>query len=66
MAQGIDGFSNVSAGQASTFTSRVNRYRVWRKRLGVEPSPPAISGERPILKTGRATGPRSLPCGGQA
>ncbi len=33
----------------------------WRKRLGVEPSPPAFSGERPILKTGRATGPRSLP-----
>ena len=34
---------------------------LWRKRLGVEPSPPAVSGGRPILKTGRATGPRSLP-----
>jgi hypothetical protein len=33
----------------------------WRKRLGVEPSPPAQRGKQPILKTGRATGPRSLP-----
>ncbi len=33
----------------------------WRKRLGVEPSPPAKRGRRPILKTGRATGPHSLP-----
>src|SRR5207248_10120532 len=33
----------------------------WRKRLGVEPSHPAQRGTRPILKTGRATGPRSLP-----
>ena len=32
----------------------------WRKRLGVEPSPPAQRGKRPILKTGRATGPRSF------
>jgi hypothetical protein len=32
----------------------------WRKRLGVEPSLPA-SGQQPVLKTGRATGPRSLP-----
>ena len=38
----------------------------WRKRLGVEPSLPAVSGERPILKTGRATGPRSLPGGVRA
>ena len=45
-------------------TRRRSKLRVsegWRKRLGVEPSPPALSGERPILKTGRATGPRSLP-----
>ena len=35
----------------------------WRERLGVEPSPPAQRGRRPILKTGRATGPRSLPMG---
>ena len=31
----------------------------WRKRLGVEPSL-RVSRERPVLKTGRATGPRSL------
>jgi hypothetical protein len=40
-----------------SFRSRVE----WRKRLGVEPSPPAQRGKQPILKTGRATGPRSLP-----
>jgi hypothetical protein len=33
----------------------------WRKRLGVEPSPPASSRQRPVLKTGRTTGPPSLP-----
>jgi hypothetical protein len=32
----------------------------WRKRLGVEPSLPP-KRQQPILKTGRATGPRSLP-----
>jgi len=41
--------------------ARFERFERWRKRLGVEPSPPAVSGRRPILKTGRATGPRSLP-----
>ena len=34
--------------------------RPWRKRLGVEPSLPP-KRQQPILKTGRATGPRSLP-----
>src|SRR4051812_50171598 len=33
----------------------------WRKRLRVEHSPPAQRGKQPVLKTGRATGPRSLP-----
>src|SRR3954447_14832744 len=33
----------------------------WRKRLRVELSPPAQRGRQPVLKTGRATGPRSLP-----
>ena len=28
---------------------------------GSRTQPPRVSGERPILKTGRATGPRSLP-----
>ena len=28
---------------------------------GSRTQPPRVGGERPILKTGRATGPRSLP-----
>ncbi len=39
----------------------------WAKELAEAPGsrtqPPRASGERPILKTGRATGPRSLPLG---
>ena len=31
---------------------------------GSRTQPPRVSGERPILKTGRATGPRSLPYDG--
>ena len=53
------GLPRASAPAIVSSRSRVE----WRKRLGVEPSPPAISGRRPILKTGRATGPRSLPSG---
>jgi hypothetical protein len=34
---------------------------MWRKLVGVEPTPPAGGGKRPVLKTGRATGPRELP-----
>ena len=34
---------------------------VWRKPVGVEPTLPALGGKRPVLKTGRATGPRWLP-----
>jgi len=49
--------------EESTATRGSSGLKGWRKRLGVEPSPPAISGRRPILKTGRATGPRSLPSG---
>ena len=30
---------------------------------GSRTQPPRVGGERPILKTGRATGPRSLPNG---
>ena len=30
---------------------------------GSRTQPPRGGGERPVLKTGRATGPRSLPCG---
>ncbi len=30
---------------------------------GSRTQPPRVGGERPVLKTGRATGPRSLPCG---
>ncbi len=30
---------------------------------GSRTQPPRVSGERPILKTGRATGPHSLPQG---
>src|SRR5207244_9727454 len=33
----------------------------WRKPVRVELTPPALSGKRPVLKTGRATGPRWLP-----
>jgi hypothetical protein len=28
---------------------------------GSRTQPPRVGGERPVLKTGRATGPRSLP-----
>ncbi len=30
---------------------------------GSRTQPPRVGGGRPVLKTGRATGPRSLPCG---
>ena len=33
----------------------------WRKPVGVEPTLPALRGKRPVLKTGKATGPRRLP-----
>src|SRR5262249_44551008 len=48
-------------GEADRVQAGTGRVIEWRQRLGVEPSHPAHRGTRPILKTGRATGPRSLP-----
>ena len=43
--------------------ARANRAtaREWRKPVRVELTLPARGGKRPVLKTGRATGPRELP-----
>ena len=46
---------------ASVDNLRLDRERRLAEAPGSRTQPPRVSRERPILKTGRATGPRSLP-----
>src|SRR5206468_13061908 len=58
---GATAFGLAGSGSPSRSVLACHAREGWRKRLRVELSPPAQRGKQPILKTGRATGPRSLP-----
>jgi hypothetical protein len=47
--------------QLSIQINALQVFKVWRKRVGVEPTGDRIACRPPVLKTGTITGPHALP-----